>query len=229
MLDYLVASAPAKGWSVPGTLVSLLGHGIIVYAAIHATIGGSGAPVENAMDTTMVFVQPESPTRPPPAPDIPVVELVGGFRTVVAPVEIPADIPPIDLKQRFDPADYRGLGPELPSGAIAAITSDAGPNATYSEAAVDEKPEILVSPRLDYPALLRQAGVEGSVLVEAIIDTAGRAEPGSVRVVHSTHPAFDKPAMDVVAGSVYRPGRMRGGVVRVLVNVPVNFSIRKTA
>jgi protein TonB len=228
MLDYLVASAPAKGWSLPGTLVSLLGHGIIVYAAIHATVGGRGAPVQNAMDTTMVFVQPESPNRPPPPPDVPVVELAGGFKTLVAPVEIPTDIPPVDLKQRFDPAEYRGVGVELPSAAIAP-TADAGPSATYSEAAVDEKPEILTSPRLDYPALLRQAGVEGSVLVEAIIDTTGHAERGSVRIVHSTHPAFDKPAMDVVAGSIYRPGRMRGAVVRVLVNVPVNFSIRKTA
>jgi periplasmic protein TonB len=229
MLDYLVASAPAKSWSLPGTLVSLLGHGIILYAAIHATVGRGGAPAGTTMDTTMVFVQPESPTRPPSPPDIPAIELAGGFKTVVAPATIPTDIPPIDLKQRFEPGEYRGLGPELPSGAIAAITGDAGPNATYSEAAVDEKPEILTSPRLDYPNLLRQAGVEGSALVEAIIDTSGRAERGSVRIVHSTHPAFDKPAMDVVAGSIYRPGRMRGAVVRVLVNVPVNFSIRKTA
>lgn len=231
MLDRLVASAPVKGWSVPGTLISLMAHAGALYLIAQATVGSGGRETGALVDTMMVFVQPESPDKPAPEAlqDLPAAVLPAAFKTIVAPVSVPTDIPPIDLQQRFDPRDYTGVGKEIAAGDIARVTSDPGPAATYAEAAVDEKPEIIMSPPLKYPAVLRQAGIEGSVLIEVVIDTLGHAERASVRVVQSTHPGFDKEAMDVVTGSLYRPGRMRGHVVRVLVNVPVSFTIRKTA
>src|SRR5216684_5749790 len=47
----------------------------------------------------------------------------------------------------------------------------------FVEDAVDEKPEVLSGPQIAYPDLLRQAGIQGRVVVQAIIDTSGRAEP----------------------------------------------------
>jgi len=101
------------------------------------------------------------------------------------------------------------------------------PGQAFIEAVVDEKPERVSTPSLDYPDLLRQAGIEGTVVVEVIIDTLGRAEPGSLRVVQSTNKAFEIPAKDAVLKSLYRPGRVRGQAVRVLVQVPISFSIRR--
>jgi protein TonB len=227
MLDHLVASAPTRGWSVPGTLMSVAFHAGLTYLAVHLTLGTGVAGPTRAMDTTLVFVSPQAEERSTPAPEVRLGEMPTAFRTLVAPVSIPTDIPPVDLRETFDPRDYRGVGQELPLELGVGPGAAAEPGMTYAEAAVDEKPEILSSPPLQYPDVLRQAGIEGYVLVEAIIDVSGRAEPGSLRVVQSTHVAFDRAAMEVVAKSVYRPGRMRGELVRVLVNVPVSFSLRK--
>jgi protein TonB len=85
-----------------------------------------------------------------------------------------------------------------------------------------------VSPILpDYPDLLRQAGIEGTVLIEVIIDTTGHSEPASLKVVNSTNRAFELAAKEAVLKSLYRPGRVRGQAVRVLVQVPINFGIRR--
>jgi hypothetical protein len=40
------------------------------------------------------------------------------------------------------------------------------------------------------PELLRSAGVGGRVLAQFVVDTAGRVEPGSLRVLSTSHPQF---------------------------------------
>jgi len=101
------------------------------------------------------------------------------------------------------------------------------PGQAFIEAVVDEKPERVSSPPLDYPDLLRQAGIEGNVVVEVIIDTTGHAEPSSLRIIQSTNKAFELSAREAVLKSLYRPGRVRGQAVRVLVQVPIAFNIRR--
>ena len=64
------------------------------------------------------------------------------------------------------------------------------------------------------------------MIVEVIIDTLGHAEPSSLRVVQSTNKAFELSAKEAVLKSLYRPGRVRGQAVRVLVQVPISFTIR---
>ena len=88
---------------------------------------------------------------------------------------------------------------------------------------VDQRPVFLSGPRLQYPALLRQAGIQGTVLVRAIIDTTGRAEPASVQVVKSPHPGFDQAAMNTVLRARFRHGVFRGRAVPVLIEFPVEF------
>jgi TonB family protein len=86
---------------------------------------------------------------------------------------------------------------------------------------------LLSAPRLEYPELLRRAGIEkGRVVVQAIIDSTGHVEPSSVKVLESSHPGFDQAAKNFVLGAVFapgRPGRVDGRAVRALINVPVEF------
>lgn len=95
----------------------------------------------------------------------------------------------------------------------------------FSVDVVQEKPELLSAPELVYPDLLKKAGIQGVVMVQAIIDTAGRVEQNSVRVVSSANPGFDSPARDYVLKTLFRPARVYGHAVRVLVEVPVTFTI----
>src|SRR3989454_3227906 len=80
----------------------------------------------------------------------------------------------------------------------------------YSEAAVDEPAAIVSAPPVEYPPALRQAGLQGRVTVQAVIDTLGRAEPGSLKVIARPNTAFDKSALAYVLHAVFRPARAKG-------------------
>jgi protein TonB len=98
--------------------------------------------------------------------------------------------------------------------------------APWSVADVEDLPALLAAPHPVYPERLRRAGIAGRVVVEAVIDTIGRAEPGSVRVIETHHPGFDAAARDYVLRAVFRPARVNGRPVRVLVRVPIEFALR---
>lgn len=96
----------------------------------------------------------------------------------------------------------------------------------YAEAVVAVRPEFISGPPLVYPDLLRQAGVQGRVIVQAVLDTMGRVEPWSVKIIKSPNEGFNEPARTFVLGARFRAGRVQNRAVRVLVNVPIDFTIR---
>jgi outer membrane biosynthesis protein TonB len=149
---------------------------------------------------------------------------------VVIITEIPTEIPPVNLNERFDPRDYSGTGVE--GGIATGIAGGTGPVPTdlqqvFVEAVVDEPPLRLSSPPLEYPPLLRDAGIQGQVIFEVVIGIDGHPETETLRIIESSNQAFERPARALVLGSVYRPGRMRGQPVRVLVRQPIIFSITR--
>lgn len=90
-----------------------------------------------------------------------------------------------------------------------------------------EPPTIVSQQRaLLYPDHLRDAGVQGEVVVQVIIDTVGRAEPASVRIVRAVHRDFEAPVREWVPGVVFAPGRLHGRAVRVLVTLPLEFALQ---
>jgi len=203
--------------------VSLVGHSILVLLAVIATLTAGRAATDAPIDTTMVFLNQEekkAPEEQPPVLDIPQLK---GFQTVVAPTDIPTNIPPINLQEHFDPKDYSGTGVE--GGIGTGIVPSSGD--VYMESVVEERPEVLSGPQLQYPDLLRQAAIQGRVLVQAIIDTAGRAEPPSVKVIQSPNPGFDQSAKNYVLRALFRPARVHGRAVRVLINLPIDFKIKR--
>jgi TonB family protein len=171
----------------------------------------------------MVFIEqkeekPPEPEAPPPPPK--------GFQTLMAPINIPTSIPPINLNETFDPRNFTGVGVEM--GVAKGV--DTGPvdlTQVFIEAVVDEPPERISFPPLDYPRMLLEARIEGTVTLEAVIDTTGHAEPNSIKVISSTNRAFEAPAKDGLRKALFRPGRVRGQAVRVLVHLPLRFVIPK--
>jgi len=200
--------------------VSLVGHSVLVVLAVIATLTAGQAAQDILMDTTMVFLnqQEEQKQEEQPVIDIPQLK---GFQTVVAPTDIPTNIPPINLQEHFDPKDYTGSGVE------GGIGTGVLPDQVFLESVVEERPEVLSGPQPQYPDLLRQAGIQGRVLVQAIIDTSGRAEPPSVKVIQSPNPGFDQPAKNYVLRALFRPARVHGRAVRVLINLPIDFRIKR--
>ena len=101
------------------------------------------------------------------------------------------------------------------------------PPAEVPADSVDERPVLLDSACLAaaHPDILRQAGIEGRVLVQFVVDTSGAADSASVRVLSSSHRLFERPARAAMATCRYRPGRRGGQAVRVRMVQPVNFTL----
>ncbi len=119
--------------------VSLVGHSVLVLLAVIATLTAGQAATDAPLDTTMVFLNQEekkAPEEQPPVVDIPQLK---GFQTVVAPTDIPTNIPPINLQEHFDPKDYSGTGVE--GGIGTGIVPSSGD--VYMESVVEERPEVL--------------------------------------------------------------------------------------
>lgn len=94
-----------------------------------------------------------------------------------------------------------------------------------------EPPKRIVLSRLDpgflvhrvqpvYPPIAKQIGVQGSVVLRAIIGKDGEIQ--ELRVV-SGHPLLSPAARDAVAQWRYRPYMLNGAAVEVDTQVTVNF------
>ena len=224
MFEHLIESkrkADVKKGMSTG-FMSLVIHGGVIAGAVYATLSAGKAEDTGPVDTMMVYVsQEEEQKQEEPEPVVLDVQLKG-FQTIAAPTEIPTDIPEIDLKETFDPKNYSGVGVEGGSATGVVLTDQ-----VFLESVVEERPERLTGPAPQFPDLLRQAGVQGRVLVQGVIDTTGRAIPSSVRVVQSPHPGFDEAAKRIMLQSLFRPGRVGGRAVKVLVSLPVDFTLKK--
>jgi protein TonB len=214
--------------------VSIAVHAVLIMLAVYVTANAGQVVAERVTERTVVVQQQkqeEKPDEPPPERRVAVVDAPPrGFQTLSIPTNIPVDIPPPSATTSFDAADFSGIGVE--GGVARGVEGGTGPVVTdqpYMEAVVEERPEVVagscIAPR--YPEILRQAGIEGRVLIEFVIDTLGRAERGSLRVVNSQHQLFESPAREAVLSCRFRPGRISGRAVRVRVQQPINFQITR--
>jgi len=90
----------------------------------------------------------------------------------------------------------------------------------------EEHAEVLTAPLPLYPDLLRQAGVQGRVVLEAVVDTTGRVSAQSISVVSTTNTGFVAPARQALLATLFRPAMIGGKRVRMLVRIPYEFAIR---
>jgi len=91
---------------------------------------------------------------------------------------------------------------------------------------LSEKPAVIFGPPLTYPDVPRSNHVQGRVLVQAILDTLGRVETGSVQFAASPDPGFLMSVSQYLASARFRPGRRHGRPVRTLVFIPFDFKLR---
>jgi TonB family protein len=70
-------------------------------------------------------------------------------------------------------------------------------------------------------------GVEGRVVVQAMVDSTGRVESGTIEVVSATRQEFERPAIDMVQNSRFNPARSDTRALRRLVRVPVTFDLKR--
>ena len=100
-------------------------------------------------------------------------------------------------------------------------TSPAGAPMPATPGEVDTPPRVIACTQSPVPAAL--AGVDGVVSLMYVVDTAGRAEPASIRVLEATRRGFVDAAVSTIGSCTFRPGVQRGAPVRVLVQQRIGF------
>jgi protein TonB len=231
MFENLIESKPKRAKTGKQVAMSAVLHVVVGYLAIMATANAAEQIRAINADTTMVFLKPPEPPPPPP-PETPSPEAIVtanppplGFQTVMPPTEIPKDIPPVNLNERFNAADFSGKGVE--GGLATGVVGGSGPvtGETFLQEQVDDPVQPINQPKPRYPPVLQQAGVSGFVDVQYVVDTLGHAETRSWQVLKSSNAQFEAPARESIMKSVFKPARIKGAAVRQLVQQRLTFNI----
>jgi protein TonB len=235
VFNELIASNAKKQRSLGQGILSMVMHVGVIYGVVMVTQGAAETVREIIQDTTLVFLAPPkaTPEKPPEAPPPEAIVSANpppkGFQTVVAPEAIPTEIPPINVAERFNPDDFTGKGVE--GGIAAGIVGGVGPvdvsGEVFLEAELDDPPRVISPAEPRYPPVLQSAGISGRVTYEFVVDTTGHAEGGSFKLKSSSNKAFEAPAREAIMKTVFRPGRMQGRPVRVLVVQGVAFNANR--
>ncbi len=129
-------------------------------------------------------------------------------------------IPPVPVGM---PVSTPLVGPWAP-GDPASPIGDPG-STVLDPSSLDHSPEAVVQPAPVYPPEARQTGMRGRVVVEFLVDEAGRVL--NPRVVNSTDGIFEEPTLRAVEKWRFAPGTRHGAPVRFRMSVPVTFDLNE--
>jgi protein TonB len=236
MFKNLLESKAKKQRRLGGSLTSLLLH-VGVVAALVVVTKNAGLIEEKTKEEKLDFVEvkdepkPPEPEKPPPPPDVVAAPPPPkGFQVLTAPIEIPNIIPEIDLSKKVtDEADFSGKGvaggtSKGVEGGKAVVQTDQ----PYFDFQV-EKP-VVPAPGTagpSYPDMLRSAGIEGTVLAQFVVDTTGRAEMNTFKVLKSDNDLFSTSVKNYLGRARFLPAEVGGRKVKQLVQQPFQFSLNR--
>ena len=226
-------------------VTSLLLHAMMFSIALLIPLMYTETLDVRQLATTWLMAPPPPPPPPPPAPAArimrprrrPLLQTLEG--KLIAPTVIPKEIARIiDAPEtELDIGGVLGGVPGgVPGGRLGGVLGGVLGGIPLLKAKPPPAPPKPVRvggrirpPRLIrrvnpvYPAIARQARIQGSVRIDAIVDTSGRVV--EVKVL-SGHPLLVGPALDAVQRWVYEPTYLNEQPVAVLLEVTVNFSLR---
>ncbi|MGI8401375.1 MAG: TonB family protein [Gemmatimonadaceae bacterium] len=262
----LLESKPDKKKRSPGgTILSIVLHLSILFLAIFATARAGIRHAEKTKAENVRFVDVKKPDPPPPpkkelpppkeapkpktkapTPKVAVVHLPKevapappkGFKVLQAPVNIPINIPKVDLSQAITNAnDFTGkgvaggsdkgvkggTGREGDTGKSAGVASH-GP---YMEFQVERPVQKIGGEAPEYPSSLRESGVEGQVLAQFVVNESGRYEGGTLKILSSSNSAFTAAVKDALPRMRFSAAQIGGRKVQQLVQMPFQFHLAK--
>jgi protein TonB len=229
MFSNLVESKSKGARRQAGTVASFLAHYALILGALY-TSAQAETMSERPRAEQIAFVEPP---KPPEVPKTPPPDLVAAPRpvkidpTLMAPVEVPNALPDIDLTRPMtDPSEFaRGSSP-TPRDARSSSDVPSDASQTFLEFQV-EQPAMQApnSATPTYPDILRKAGVEGEALVSFVVDTSGRVDLATFRVVRASHDLFAAAVKSVLPRMRFIPATVGDRKVRQLVQQPFSFAI----
>ncbi|HEX8433119.1 MAG TPA: TonB family protein [Longimicrobium sp.] len=249
----VASSGTRKSFWTPTTVVASVGFHVLLVAGAYAANQGYDPTAKKAdelVDYVEIEEEkkpeepkpeepkPEEPEPPKPEPDQPAPPVVKGFQELQPPQEPPAVIPDVNPNQQAVKAeDFSGQGKaggaaEGTSTGVAQSTAERETppdEGVYDINSVEEKPglsntaEVRRALERNYPPLLRDAGVSGTVLLSFRVNEDGRVDPSTISVVESENEQFSEAAKKVVERMRFRPAKVNNRPVKVLVQMPITF------
>jgi protein TonB len=213
-------------------------HVVLIALAVRATMLTAAPRPKAAVFPTPVYVErgPDRPKTPPPVrrpppttsaptvpPAVPTIELPDPVITSTVPSTLPDAGAMIRVDKAFGRRGDRMSGRD---SVVVGGAPNAAPGEPLSERVVDKVVVALpgtATPR--YPSTLQSAGVEGDVHAQFVVDTLGRVEPGSVRVLDATHEQFAAAVRTALTRARFEPAEVRGHKVRQLVEQMFTFRL----
>ncbi len=96
-----------------------------------------------------------------------------------------------------------------------------GRESAFSLAEIDQKPRPVFQSAPAFPAEMRGKKLEGIVSILFVVDPDGKVT--NPRVEKSTHPAFEKPALDAIKQWKFEPAIKAGRRVPCKMRAPIRF------
>jgi periplasmic protein TonB len=231
MFNQLLESKAKKQKMAGGTVFSIVLHTVLISAAVYAT-ARAGAKDEKAKAEKIQFVEmkkepPKVPDKPPPPKEVVVKPPPPkGFQVLRAPVKIDIKIPEIDLTKAItNESDFSGKGVKggTGSGVVGGI---ANTNQTYFEFQVEKPAEMLAeSPKPKYPSVLESSGIAGEVQAQFVVNSSGKADMDSFKVLKSTNELFTQAVKNVLPRMKFSPAMIGGKPVNQLVQQSFQFAV----
>ena len=239
MFDNLIESRAKKQRRAGGVIFSAVLHVVLITAAVYGTLQAKNA-IDKPKSEKVEFVEMKKKDEPPPPkeePKPPPPDVVmkapppKGFQVLTAPIKIPDVLPDIDLSKKVtNEEDFSGKGVAggIAKGVVGGTVQKVDENQTYFEFQVEKQVAPYPgnsAPR--YPDMLRSANVEGEVLAQFVVDTTGRAEMNTFKVLKSSHDLFTNSVKQFLGGARFYPAEIGGRKVKQLVQQPFNFTLTR--
>jgi protein TonB len=240
MFSVLLESRAPRARRAGSTMASALLHGALIAGAVALARPrqGNAVPSERTHGDTLIYVVSKRPHGPPPvasrrpsrSDQAATPPVLPAPRRIDVPTGALDHLPPLDVGPVLND-DLRIGGPARPLGGTPETglraLSDA-PGAPLDELLVDRAPRLVgraVEPR--YPERLREAGIEGRVVVQFVVDTLGRAELADLQTIGEPHPLFVDAVRAALARYRFTPGEAAGRRVRTRVQIPFDFTLAR--
>lgn len=223
-------------------LVSIAAHAALVTSVFLGAVMFVDAPVPE-LPMMMAFVAPPPPPPPPPAPADPAPKK----NEIVKPAPASGDVAPLQPPALIEPEaavvdsgeDEGGVEGGVPGGMAGGVAGGLFPEIAPPPPPPPPLPEprkpLRIGGEIREPALVHRVdpvyppaatamGLEGTVILEALVDEEGRVT--DVRVLRS-YGVFDKAALDAVRQWRYSPVLLNGRPERFLLTVVVSFRLTR--
>ena len=231
MFNQLLESKAKKQKMAGGTVFSIVLHTVLIAGAVYAT-ARAGTKDEKAKAEKIQFVEmkkeppKEAPKEPPPKEVVVKPPPPKGFQVLRAPVKIDIKIPEIDLSKAVtNEADFSGKGVKGGTG-TGVVGGVANTNQTYFEFQVEKPAEMLQdSPKPKYPSVLESSGIAGEVQAQFVVNSSGKADMDSFKVLKSTNELFTQAVKNVLPRMKFSPAMIGGKPVNQLVQQSFQFAV----